>query len=95
MVKVIVVCCQIVLWIGVQEYNLCLVEWVICEVVWCGVNVVVLFELVVSGYVFVDCGEVLVLVEICDGLSLGLWKVLVGEFDLVIVGGFCECFDLQ
>ncbi|ELC0917095.1 carbon-nitrogen hydrolase [Pseudomonas aeruginosa] len=95
MAKVTVACCQIAPRIGAQEHNLRLAERAIREAARRGANVVVLPELAASGYVFADRGEALALAETRDGPSLGLWKALAGELDLVIVGGFCERLDPQ
>jgi predicted amidohydrolase len=55
-----------------------------------GAHVVVLPELVSSGYVFADAAEARSLAEPADGPTVRQWQQLAARHDLVIVGGFCE-----
>jgi 5-aminopentanamidase len=55
-----------------------------------GARVVVLPELVSSGYVFEDGAEALAAAEPVDGPTLELWHRLANEHRLVVIGGFCE-----
>ena len=55
-----------------------------------GANVIVLPELVNSGYVLRDKAEARALAEAEDGPSLSLWGALARELDVAIVAGFCE-----
>jgi 5-aminopentanamidase len=55
-----------------------------------GARVVVLPELVVSGYVFRDAGEARALAEPADGPTLTGWAERATAHDLVVVGGFAE-----
>jgi predicted amidohydrolase len=55
-----------------------------------GAEIVVLPELMSSGYVFEDTAEALASAEAPTGETVGLWSVLAREHDLVLVGGFCE-----
>ncbi|MEW9534433.1 nitrilase-related carbon-nitrogen hydrolase [Microbispora sp. NPDC049125] len=58
-----------------------------------GARVVVLPELVNSGYVFSGAGEAEALAEPADGPTVTGWARLARAHDLVIVGGFCERVD--
>jgi len=49
-----------------------------------------LFELVSSGYVFVDVEELGVVVESCSGVSVMVWFEVVVVYGVVVVGGFLE-----
>ena len=55
-----------------------------------GAEVVVLPELVSSGYAFADSAEARAAAEAADGPTIRLWERLASDHDLVIVGGFCE-----
>jgi predicted amidohydrolase len=56
-------------------------------------DVVVLPELVTSGYVFADADEARPLAEPADGPTLAAWARLAAAHDLVIAGGFPELGD--
>ena len=86
----LVACCQLAPKIGDLAYNRTLTERVIRQAALQGAQVVVLPELVQSGYVFTDRSEALSLAETADGPTLQLWQALARELNLVIVGGFCE-----
>jgi 5-aminopentanamidase len=55
-----------------------------------GARVIVLPELVPSGYVFASAAEARSLAEPADGPTVSEWQRLAARHDLVIVGGFCE-----
>ncbi|WP_460157299.1 nitrilase family protein [Pseudomonas sp. S2_H10] len=86
----VVACCQLAPKIGDLAYNRTLTERAIRQVALQGAQVVVLPELVQSGYLFADRSEALSLAETADGPTLQLWQALARELNLVIVGGFCE-----
>lgn len=86
----VVACCQLAPKIGDLAYNRTLTERAIRSAALQGAQVVVLPELVQSGYLFNDRDEALTLAETHDGPTLRLWQALARELDLVIVGGFCE-----
>lgn len=85
-----VACCQLAPKIGDLAHNRRLTERAIRAAALQGARVVVLPELVQSGYVFHDLAEALALAEAADGPTLQLWQALAVELDIVIVGGFCE-----
>ncbi|WP_166366339.1 nitrilase-related carbon-nitrogen hydrolase [Pseudomonas akapageensis] len=85
-----VACCQVAPKVGDLAYNRTLTERAIRTAASRGAQVVVLPELVQSGYVFADRDEALALAETPDGPTLSLWKALALELEIVIVGGFCE-----
>jgi predicted amidohydrolase len=91
--SVVVACCQVAPKIGDLVYNRKLTERVIRTAASHGANIVVLPELVQSGYLFADRGEALSLSESADGLTICLWKALALELGIVIVAGFCERLD--
>ncbi|MNZ72581.1 (R)-stereoselective amidase [compost metagenome] len=86
----VVACCQLAPKIGDLAYNRTLTERAIRQAAFQGAQVVVLPELVQSGYLFADRFEALGLAETVDGPTLQLWQTLARELNLVIVGGFCE-----
>ena len=55
-----------------------------------GARVVVLPELVPSGYVFTGAAEARSLAEPADGPTVSEWQRIAARRDLVIIGGFCE-----
>ncbi len=88
--KISVACCQLALRVGEAEHNRALSAQAIRRAAQRGANVIVLPELVNSGYVFRDKAEALTLAEAEDGPSLSLWGALARELDVAIVAGFCE-----
>ncbi|VVO28579.1 (R)-stereoselective amidase [Pseudomonas fluorescens] len=86
----VVACCQLAPKIGDLAHNRILTERAIRQAALQGAQVVVLPELVQSGYLFADRDEALSLAETVDGPTLQLWQALARELNLVIVGGFCE-----
>jgi predicted amidohydrolase len=89
----LVACCQLAPKIGDLAYNRTLTERAIRSAALQGAQVVVLPELVQSGYLFADREEALALSETRDGPTLSLWQALARELNVVVVGGFCERLD--
>lgn len=89
----LVACCQLAPKIGDLAYNRTLTERAIRSAALQGAQVVVLPELVQSGYLFTDREEALALSETRDGPTLRLWQALARELNVVVVGGFCERLD--
>ncbi len=87
---VTVAVCQLGPVFGEVSTNLCKVEVAVLGAVGNGAEVVVLPELVTTGYAFDSAQEVRGLAERFDGPSLHAITVLAAEHDLVIVGGFAE-----
>ncbi|NWL77124.1 carbon-nitrogen hydrolase [Pseudomonas taiwanensis] len=90
-----VACCQLAPMIGDLAHNRRIAERAIRAAALQGARVVVLPELVQSGYVFHDLAEAQASAEAVDGPTLQLWKALARELEIVIVGGFCERLDDQ
>lgn len=86
----VVACCQLAPKIGDLAYNRTLTERAIRSAAHQGAQVVVLPELVQSGYLFADRHEALSLSETAEGPALRLWQALARELNIVVVGGFCE-----
>lgn len=93
--SVIVACCQLAPRLGDLEYNRRLTEAAIRSAAAQGANIVVLPELVQSGYVFNDVDEALASAETEDGPTLQGWTELAKALDIVVVAGFCERLDEQ
>lgn len=91
--KVNVACCQVAPHIGELAFNRALVERVTRRAASLGAQVVVLPELVQSGYLFRDPAEARALAEPLDGPGITLWTALAAELGIVLVGGFCELRD--
>lgn len=83
-------CCQVAPKIGDLAYNRKLTERVIRIAASRGAQIVVLPELVQSGYLFADRDEALSFSESLNGPTLRLWKALAFELKIVVVAGFCE-----
>lgn len=88
--NIVVACCQLAPKIGDLAHNRTLTERAIRAAAYQGAQVVVLPELVQSGYLFADRDEALSLSETVDGPILRLWMALAKELNIVVVGGFCE-----
>ncbi|MGZ7456937.1 nitrilase-related carbon-nitrogen hydrolase [Pseudomonas sp. Ma2-10] len=74
----VVACCQLAPKIGDLAYNRKLTERAIRSAVYQGAQVVVLPELVQSGYLFADRSEALSLAETVEGPTVRLWAALAG-----------------
>lgn len=90
---VLVACCQLAPRIGEAEVNRRLAREAIVDAAGRGAQVVVLPELVNSGYVFAGPDEARDLAEPLDGETVSDWRALAREHELVIVGGLCERDD--
>jgi predicted amidohydrolase len=87
---VVVACCQVAPALGDPATNRAQVADAVSHAVSLGARIVVLPELVSSGYVFEDRAEVAAAAEPADGKTLTLWARLAADYKIVIVGGFCE-----
>lgn len=90
MSTVVVACCQVAPVIGERAVNLEIIASAVQGAAALGSNVVVLPELVTSGYLFADRDEARANAEPADGPALTLWRQLAADHQLIIVGGFCE-----
>lgn len=90
MIQLRVVCHQLAPRIGDPDYNRTLTERAIRGAASLNAQVIVLPELIQSGYVFNDLEEAHTISETLDGPTLGLWKSLAHELGIIIVAGFCE-----
>jgi predicted amidohydrolase len=90
MSSVRVVCQQLAPRMGDAEHNRQLSAEAIRDAAALGAQVVVLPELMQSGYVFHDREEAFAVSETLDGPTLSLWKTLASELNIIVVAGFCE-----
>lgn len=88
MTSITVVCHQLAPRIGDLDYNRTLSESAIRGA--SDAQVIVLPELMQSGYAFNNRAEAYAASETEDGPTLRLWCALASELDLIIVAGFCE-----
>lgn len=88
--RVIVACCQLRPVLGDNAANLAMTTAAIREAAATGAQVVVLPELVSSGYAFTSPQEAAMHAEPADGPTVTAWAALARELGIVIVGGFCE-----
>lgn len=86
----VVACCQLAPALGELAANRELTAAAVAEAAAGGASVVVLPELVSSGYVFQSRAEARACAEPPDGATVGLWARLAADYEIVIVGGFCE-----
>jgi predicted amidohydrolase len=86
----VVACCQLTPAFGDPAANRELAADAIAAAAARGADVVVLPELVSSGYVFESRAEARASAEAADGPTVGLWARLAADHQIVIVGGFCE-----
>ena len=86
----VVACCQLAPVLGDPAANRELAAEAVAHAAAQGARVVVLPELVSSGYVFESRAEASGWAEAPDGETVTLWRRLSAEHELVIVGGFCE-----
>jgi predicted amidohydrolase len=89
----VVACCQLTPVFGDPAANRELTADAITHAAGRGAGVVVLPELVSSGYVFRSRAEAQASAETADGPTLALWARLAARHEIVIVGGFCEIAD--
>ena len=87
---VTVAVCQLGPVLGQVAVNLRKVEVAVRDAAEAGARVVVLPELVTTGYVFESVGQARGLAERLDGPSLRVITTLAAAHDMVIVGGFAE-----
>nr|WP_218174390.1 nitrilase family protein [Pseudomonas sp. IPO3749] len=85
-----VVCHQLAPHIGDTEYNRALTEHAIRGAASLKAQLIVLPELIQSGYAFTDREEAHTASETLDGPTLSLWKNLARELGIIVVAGFCE-----
>jgi len=89
----VVACCQLAPEFGDLAGNRELTARAVEEAASEGASVVVLPELVSSGYVFESRAEARACAEPADGETTSLWARLAARHGVVIVGGFCESAD--
>jgi predicted amidohydrolase len=85
--------CRLALAVGEVEANRAVARDAIVRAAADGARLVVLPELVNSGYVFDGPDEASDLAEHVTGPTVSEWAALAREHDLVVVGGFCERDD--
>jgi predicted amidohydrolase len=85
-----IACCQLAPDVGAYERNAQLARGAIASAVAAGAQLVVLPELVNSGYVFQTIDEVTAAAQPADGELLQGWAEEAALGDAVVVGGFCE-----
>ncbi|MBV9605894.1 MAG: hypothetical protein JO027_12325 [Solirubrobacterales bacterium] len=83
-------CCQLAPRVGEPARNRAEARAAIVAAADAGARIIVLPELVNSGYVFADGAEARACAEPLDGPTVGEWSALARERDLLIVGGVCE-----
>ena len=86
----VVACCQVTPALGNPAANRELVAHAVSHAAAQGASVIVLPELVSSGYVFDSRADAQASAEAADGATVTLWKRLAADHGVVIVGGFCE-----
>jgi predicted amidohydrolase len=87
---VLVACCQLAPVLGDPPANRELAAGAVAQAAAAGASVIVLPELLSSGYVFESRAEAQASAEAPDGETITLWQRLSAEHGAVIVGGFCE-----
>jgi len=86
----VVACCQLAPVLGDPAANRERAAAAVARAVERGARVVVLPELISSGYVFESEAEARASAEAADGATVALWARLAADHGIVIVGGFCE-----
>jgi predicted amidohydrolase len=86
----VVACCQLAPQLGDLAANRELAAAAITAAAGQGAAIVVLPELMSSGYVFESQAEARALAELPDGPAVTAWARLAADLDIVVVGGFCE-----
>lgn len=85
-----VACHQLAPRIGDSDYNRSLSEEAMTGAAALGVQLLVLPELMQSGYAFTDREEAYAVSETLDGPTLSLWTTLARQLEIMLVAGFCE-----
>lgn len=85
-----IACCQLAPVFGDVDGNVARSVEAIRDAATQGARIVVLPELMTTGYVFTDADEARSFAEPVDGASVTAWRRLADDLDIVIVGGFCE-----
>jgi predicted amidohydrolase len=91
----VVACCQLAPVLGDLAGNRDLTADAVTRAAAAGASVIVLPELVSSGYVFESRAEARSHAEPPDGATVSLWMRLSAELGVVIVAGFCEAAGEQ
>jgi len=86
----VVACCQLAPALGDPAANRELAADAVADAAARGADVVVLPELVSSGYAFESQAEARASAEAADGATVTRWARLAADYQIVIVGGFCE-----
>ena len=86
----VVACCQLAPVLGDPAANRELAGVAVTRAAAQGANIVVLPELMSSGYVFESQAQARASAEAPDGETVTGWVRLAAEHDIVIAGGFCE-----
>jgi len=86
----VVACCQLAPQLGDAAANRDLAAAAIADAAARGAEVIVLPELMSSGYVFESQPEARGLAERPDGPTVTAWARLAAEYDVIIVAGLCE-----
>jgi len=87
---VVVACCQLAPALGRLDANREMAAAAVTSAAAAGAEVVVLPELVSSGYVFESQDEARANAEPLRGPTVTSWEQLAANLGIVIVGGFCE-----
>jgi 5-aminopentanamidase len=91
----VVACCQLAPQFGNPRANRDLAAAAVAAAAGHGAAIIVLPELMSSGYVFESKSEACALAEPPDGPTVSGWVRLAADHDVVIVGGFCEAAGSQ
>jgi 5-aminopentanamidase len=86
----VIAACQLGPTLGDPAGNRDLVADAVADAVGRGAQLVVLPELVSSGYAFDDAAEARQSAEEADGATVRAWQQLAADHRIVLVGGFCE-----
>jgi 5-aminopentanamidase len=89
----VVACCQLAPVLGDPRANRELAAGAVAHAAAQGASVIVLPELLSSGYVFESRAEAQASAETPDGETVTLWRRLAKDHDAVIVAGFAEKAD--
>ncbi len=93
MTSTVIACCQLAPVLGDPAANRELTATAVADAVRREAAVVVLPELMSSGYVFESQAEAAGCAERADGETVGLWAEMAAKHRIVIVGGFCEAVN--